>query len=151
MRSSLGLMSDLPRPPALPIDRPPTPLRLVRIVALGLAQALVFLLLDVVLDSLTIYGFWNWELTLQKFKVQGSEFNGQDEAEECFRKAIDVAQKQSAKSWELRAATSLARLWQQQGKIAEAHQLLSEIYNWFTEGFDTKDLIEAKTLLEKLG
>ena len=91
------------------------------------------------------------ELTLQKFKVQGSEFNGQDEAEESFRKAIDVAQKQSAKSWELRAATSLARLWQQQGKTAEARQLLSEIYNWFTEGFDTKDLTEAKALLEELG
>ena len=52
--------------------------------------------------------------------------------------------------WELRAATSLARLWQQQGKQAEAHKLLSEVYNWFTEGFDTKDLQEAKALLEEL-
>jgi predicted ATPase len=50
----------------------------------------------------------------------------------------------------LRAVTSLARLWQQQGKKAEAHQLLAEIYNWFTEGFDTKDLQEAKVLLERL-
>ena len=65
-------------------------------------------------------------------------------------KAIEVAQKQQAKSWELRATTSLARLWQQQGKRAQAHHLLSEVYNWFTEGFDTKDLQEAKALLEEL-
>ncbi len=55
-----------------------------------------------------------------------------------------------AKSLELQAATSLARLWQQQGKRAEAHKLLSEVYNWFTEGFDTKDLQEAKVLLAEL-
>ena len=67
-----------------------------------------------------------------------------------FCKAIEIARKQQAKSLELRAATSLARLWQQQGKQAEAHQLLSEIYNWFTEGFDTKDLQEAKALLDEL-
>jgi integrase len=73
------------------------------------------------------------------------------EAEACFEKALEIAKEQSAKSWELRAATSLARLWQQQGKTVEAHQLLSEIYNWFTEGFDTKDLQEAKALLEELG
>ena len=72
------------------------------------------------------------------------------EAEECFRKAIEVARCQSAKSLELRAVTSLSRLWQQQGKKQEAHALLAEIYNWFTEGFDTKDLQEAKALLEKL-
>jgi class 3 adenylate cyclase/tetratricopeptide (TPR) repeat protein/energy-coupling factor transporter ATP-binding protein EcfA2 len=72
------------------------------------------------------------------------------EAEECFLQAIAVAQEQHAKSWELRAATSLARLWQHQGKRTEAHKLLSEVYNWFTEGFDTKDLQEAKALLEEL-
>ena len=72
------------------------------------------------------------------------------EAEACFLKAIDIAQKQQAKSWELRASTSLARLWQSQGKTAEAHKLLSDVYNWFTEGFDTKDLQEAKALLESL-
>ena len=72
------------------------------------------------------------------------------EAEECFLKAIEVARRQRAKSWELRAATSLARLWQQQGKKQEAHQMLADIYNWFTEGFDTKDLQEAKALLEEL-
>jgi predicted ATPase len=72
------------------------------------------------------------------------------EAEGYFLKAIDIAQKQQAKSLELRAVMSLARLWQQQGKQTEAHQMLSEIYNWFTEGFDTKDLQEAKDLLEEL-
>ena len=74
----------------------------------------------------------------------------QGEAEACFRKAIDIARKQQAKSLELRASTSLARLWQQQGKKIEAHKLLSDVYNWFTEGFDTKDLQEAKALLEEL-
>ena len=74
----------------------------------------------------------------------------QEEAEAYFLKAIDIAQKQQAKSLELRAAMSLARLWQQQGKQKEAHQMLSEIYGWFTEGFDTKDLQEAKALLEEL-
>jgi len=72
------------------------------------------------------------------------------EAEASFLKAIDIARKQQAKSLELRAVTSLARLWQQQGKKHEAHKMLSEIYNWFTEGFDTKDLQEAKALLEKI-
>jgi predicted ATPase len=74
----------------------------------------------------------------------------QSEAEVCFLKAIEVAQQQQAKSWELRAAMSLARLWRQQGKTTKAHQMLSEIYSWFTEGFDTKDLQEAKALLEEL-
>jgi predicted ATPase len=74
----------------------------------------------------------------------------QAEAEACFLKAIDIAQKQQAKSLELRAVMSLARLWRQQGKQAEAHKLLSAVYNWFTEGFDTKDLQEAKALLAEL-
>ena len=74
----------------------------------------------------------------------------QGEAEACFLKAIEVAQKQQAKSLELRASTSLARLWQHQGKRAEAHKLLSDVYNWFTEGFDTKDLQETKALLDDL-
>jgi predicted ATPase len=77
--------------------------------------------------------------------------NLETEVEECFRKAIEIARRQSAKSLELRAVMSLAKLWQQQqGKVKEAHQLLSEIYGWFTEGFDTKDLQEAKALLEEL-
>ncbi|MGE4096409.1 MAG: hypothetical protein AB7G75_36890, partial [Candidatus Binatia bacterium] len=73
------------------------------------------------------------------------------EAEECFLKAIDIAHQQQAKSWELRASTNLARLWLQQDKTKQAHTLLSKIYNWFTEGFDTKDLQGAKTLLDDLG
>ncbi|MBI3797960.1 MAG: hypothetical protein HY268_13470, partial [Deltaproteobacteria bacterium] len=73
------------------------------------------------------------------------------EAEACFLKAIEVARHQSAKSLELRAVMSLSRLWQQQGKPQEAHQMLAEIYGWFTEGFDTKDLQEAKALLDSLG
>jgi len=89
------------------------------------------------------------ELTLES-KVQGSESKVEEEAEECFHKAIEVARRQEAKSWELRAATSLARLWQQQGKKDEAQQLLAEIYGWFTEGFETKDLQEAKRLIEEL-
>jgi predicted ATPase len=71
-------------------------------------------------------------------------------AESCFQHAIEVARRQQAKSWELRATTSLARLWQAQGKTDEAHQILAGIYNWFTEGFDTADLLEARTLLEEL-
>jgi hypothetical protein len=64
----------------------------------------------------------------------------QSEAEACFLKAIDIARRQQAKSWELRAVMSLSRLWQQQGKTAAAHELLADIYGWFTEGLDTKDL-----------
>jgi adenylate cyclase len=88
----------------------------------------------------------------------------EQEAEACFLKAIAIAQKQQAKSLELRAVMSLARLRQQQAaqhaarntfhvtrtKLAEAHRMLSEVFNWFTEGFDTKDLQEAKALLEAL-
>jgi predicted ATPase len=72
------------------------------------------------------------------------------EGEACFRQALDIARRQQAKSWELRAAMSLARLWQQQGRRAEAQDLLAPIYGWFTEGFDTADLQEAKALLEEL-
>ena len=71
-------------------------------------------------------------------------------AEACFHQALAIARHQQGKSWELRASTSLARLWQQQGKTEEARQMLAEIYGWFTEGFDTKDLLEAKALLDKL-
>ena len=88
-------------------------------------------------------------LTLQS-EVRDPKSEVEREAEECFQKAIDIARRQNAKSLELRAVMSLSRLWQQQGRKEEAHQLLSEIYNWFTEGFDTKDLQDAKTLLEEL-
>ena len=85
-----------------------------------------------------------------KTKSQILNSKSQEEAEACFLQAIAIAQQQGAKSLELRAVMSLARLWQQQGKTAEAHKLLFEIYHWFTEGFDTKDLREAKILLEEL-
>jgi predicted ATPase len=81
------------------------------------------------------------ELLLQQ-TVEQSE-----EAEVCFQQALVVARREQAKSWELRAAMSLSRLWQQQGKHDEARQLLTEIYDWFTEGFDTADLQEARALL----
>jgi hypothetical protein len=72
------------------------------------------------------------------------------EAEACFQKAMEIARRQNAKSLELRAVISLSRLWQQQGKREEAWRLLAEIYGWFTEGFDTTDLQEAKALLAEL-
>jgi predicted ATPase len=95
----------------------------------------------------------NWEAELYRLKgelllmKQGQKVG---EAEECFRQALHIARRQQAKSLELRAAMSLCRLWQQQGKQKEAHQLLAEIYGWFTEGFGTADLKEAKVLLEEL-
>ena len=84
------------------------------------------------------------ELVLEQSHENSSE------AEAAFQHALDVARKQEAKSWELRAATSLARLWQQQGKTTEAHDLLAPVYEWFTEGFDTADLKDAKALLDTL-
>jgi predicted ATPase len=72
------------------------------------------------------------------------------QAEAAFREALEVARRQSAKSWELRAATSLARLWQQQGRKEEARALLQPVYDWFTEGFDTVNLKDAKALLDEL-
>jgi predicted ATPase len=71
-------------------------------------------------------------------------------AQACFEHALAIARQQQAKSWEVRAATSLARLWRNQGKRQEAHDLLAPVYGWFTEGFDTVDLKEAKALLEEL-
>jgi DNA-binding winged helix-turn-helix (wHTH) protein/predicted ATPase len=116
------------------------------------------------------------ELTLRKFQVSGFKFQvppstqpptphtrAEAEAEACFRKAIEVARQQQAKSLELRAVMSLVRLRQHQAlreartrskkgdsALAEAHQMLLSVYNWFTEGFETKDLQEAKALLEEL-
>jgi predicted ATPase len=72
-------------------------------------------------------------------------------AEACFQQALAVARRQQAKSWELRAAMSLSQLWQQQGQRAQAYEVLAPVYDWFTEGFDTADLQEAKALLAALG
>jgi predicted ATPase len=71
-------------------------------------------------------------------------------AETHFERALAVARAQQSKSWELRAAMSLARLWRDQGKVQQARELLAPVYGWFTEGFDTRDLKEAKALLEEL-
>jgi predicted ATPase len=71
-------------------------------------------------------------------------------AEAYFQRALVVARAQQAKSWELRAATSMARLWRDQGRTQHARELLAPVYGWFTEGFDTRDLKEAKALLDTL-
>ena len=73
------------------------------------------------------------------------------QAEACFLKAINIARNQQAKSLELRATISLARLWQELGKTSEAQHILTEIYTWFTEGFETGDLKDAAALLQELG
>jgi predicted ATPase len=83
--------------------------------------------------------------------LQGGEGQKVSEVEASFLQAIDVARHQQAKSLELRVAMGLAHLWQCQGKRDEARQLLTPLYGWFTEGFDTADLQEAKALLEELG
>jgi predicted ATPase len=95
------------------------------------------------------------DLLAEAYRLQGVLLQQQTvpeaaQAEACFQQALTIARRQQAKSWELRAATSLSRLWQQQGKRQEAYDLLAPIYRWFTEGFDTADLQEAKTLLEAL-
>ncbi len=84
------------------------------------------------------------ELLLEQF------VDRQGAAESCFQDAIDIARSQSAKMWALRAAISLARLYHSQGKTDEARDLLAPLYGWFTEGFDTVDLKEAKALLDEL-
>jgi len=92
-----------------------------------------------------------WEAELYRLRgelllVRSAEHEA--EAETSFCQALDIARRQHAKSWELRAAMSLSRLWQRQGKRTEAHELLAPVYSWFTEGFDTADLQEAQALLE---
>jgi predicted ATPase len=95
------------------------------------------------------------ELLAEAYRLQGALLLRQAvpemaQAEACFQHTLAIARRQQAKSWELRAAMSLARLWQQQGKRTEAHELLAPVYGWFTEGFDTADLQEAKALLAAL-
>jgi predicted ATPase len=94
-----------------------------------------------------------WEAEIHRLKGElllARSAENQIEGEACLHKALDVARRQQAKSLELRAAMSLSRLWQRQGKHTEARQLLAPIYGWFTEGFDTADLQEARALLEEL-
>ena len=96
--------------------------------------------------------FYAAEIYRLKGEILRQQTAGRDgAAEACFHQALDVARQQEAKSLELRAATSLTRLWQDQGKWDAARRLLAPIYGWFTEGFDTADLQEAKALLDELG
>ena len=95
------------------------------------------------------------DMLVEAYRVQGNlllQHAPADtaQAEACFQQALTIARRQQAKSWELRATVSLSRWWQQQGKCQEAHDLLAPIYGWFTEGFDTADLQEARALLEEL-
>jgi predicted ATPase len=83
--------------------------------------------------------------------VRGTLAESEKDAEASFVEAIAIARRQRAKSFELRAATHLSRLWARQGKTREAHALLAEVHGWFTEGFDTPDLIDASALLDELG
>jgi predicted ATPase len=110
-------------------------------------------LLAEALATMHQHGSHLWEPEL--YRVKGELLLRQSvpdaqEAATCFRHALDIARRQEAKSLKLRAATSLSRLWQRQGKRAEAGALLAPIYGWFTEGFDTPDLREARALLEAL-
>jgi predicted ATPase len=92
-----------------------------------------------------------WLAELHRLRGRLLVARGQhDEGEACFRCAIDVSCRQGARLLELRAATSLARLWNDRGRNAEARELLAPIYSWFTEGFDTPDLKEARMLLDSL-
>jgi predicted ATPase len=89
------------------------------------------------------------------YRIRGELLLKQDvpdtaEAEQCFQRALQVARQQQAKSWELRAATSLSRLWQLEGKRGDARELLMPVYTWFTEGFDTADLQDARVLADRL-
>jgi predicted ATPase len=113
--------------------------------------------LTILTEALTLVAAteeWWWEAEL--YRLQGALLLQRPlpevaQAETCFQQALDVARRQRAKALELRAALSLTRLWQGQGKRAAARQLLGESYNWFTEGFDMTDLQEAKALLHELG
>ena len=95
-------------------------------------------------------GWWEAEVNriAGEIALMGPQ-NDSAKAEPHFERAVAVARQQRAKSWELRASMSLARLWRDQGKISEARELLAPVYGWFTEGFDTRDLKEAKALLRK--
>jgi predicted ATPase len=94
--------------------------------------------------------WWEAELHRLKGELLRRRASPTEEVEACFHQALDIARRQQAKSLELRAAMSLSRLWQQQGQRADARELLAPIHGWFTEGFDTADLQEAKALLEEL-
>jgi predicted ATPase len=92
-----------------------------------------------------------WEAELYRVRAEILLMqNDHDQAEASLRRAIDVARRQQARSWELRAVTALAHLWQRQGKRVQAREQLQEVYGWFTEGFETPDLQAARKLLNDL-
>jgi predicted ATPase len=95
---------------------------------------------------------WSWQAEVHRMSGEIARItpSGALNAEGCFERALAISRKQQAKSFELRAAMSLARLWRDQGKVREALELLAPVYGWFTEGFDTRDLKEAKALLGEL-
>ena len=96
-------------------------------------------------------GIFNWLVELYRIKGEILRTVGEEaDAEVYFLKAVETARQQQARSWELRAATSLARLWQAQGKQRQAFDTLNTIYGWFTEGFETHDLRLARALLDQL-
>jgi predicted ATPase len=107
---------------------------------------------DWAFDAVQKYDERYVEAELYRLKGELLRMRGESEndVEECFRKAIEISRRRLAKSWELRATMSLSRLWQSQGKREEAKKALEEVYSWFTEGFTTPDLVEAKALLDKL-
>jgi predicted ATPase len=121
--------------------------------AAGLAavtEALACEVQDELLYSAELYRLQG-ELLLQDHPPHAGHTAVAEQAEASFQQALHVARQQQARAWELRAATSLGRLWQRQGRRAEARDVLTPVYGWFTEGFDTADLPEAKALLEELG
>jgi predicted ATPase len=112
-----------------------------------------FRLLDEALDQIVRPGWGERSHIAEIFRVQGvlhEQIGNRKDAEASLQTSLDWARKQAAKSWELRTSTSLARLWNNQGKRKEALDLLKPVYDWFAEGFDTKDLKEAKALLDDL-
>jgi predicted ATPase len=107
---------------------------------------------DWALEAVEKYDERYMEAEIYRLKGELLRMRGapENEVENYFQRAIDISRRRLAKSWELRATVSLSRLWQSQGKREEARQILQEIYSWFTEGFTTPDLLEAKALLEDL-
>src|SRR6185312_10674053 len=105
-------------------------------------------LVDEALATGTRSGNHYW--TAELYRLRGALAGTGTDGESSFVEALAIARRQNAKSFELRAATSLSRLWARQGKTREAHTLLAEAYAWFTEGFDTADLEDARALLEEL-
>jgi predicted ATPase len=112
-----------------------------------------FELIEKALQHVSRTGERIWEAELHRLKGEfllTGNWGKRHEAEQCFRKGVEIAQRQKARSWELRATVCLARMLRDTGRRDEARSMLADIYNWFTEGFDTADLKDAKALLDEL-